>query len=296
MALYHKFSPLFRPKCGIIGSMLSADIAPGIIPSPEGVISRFGGVPGIGEHLKRWRNTLVVAAGGAGLLLLETACGAPRVPESTPIPATPTLPADLTPQVFGPDVNKGAPIPPNTPTPEAKKTSTPETVPCVITSPDVCAQAERIQIVRKDIDGRIETYITLNPPNKTPFLVPEDGQLLDKIEESGDPFSGFSALLRKPNPPGGGYIIIGLAFDNMLQVENPKQGSLIGYSTDEITNYGAKVLVTITKRTPNGPDIDEEALKALFPGAYKKPIRLTYSPAGPGKPNVSISYSSVAPQ
>lgn len=241
---------------------------------------------------------LGLGAGGAALAW-QMFTGSDRGPQTPP--AEPNKASDT----FKPPSEGGQPdvvgIVPN-PTQESKpavETQKPpevkaEPAPCLITSPELCAQAERIQIKRSRVT---ETYVTLNPVKKTPFWVAEDGRLLDKIEESGDPFSGLSATLYKPNPPGGAYIIIGLEFDDMLQVKDPKKGSLIGYSTEkETTNFGAKVLVTITKRTPGGPVTDEEALKELFPAAYQKPIKATYTPEGPGKPNVSISYDSTPPQ
>ena len=183
---------------------------------------------------------------------------------------------------------------PPTPEPTATEVVKKEAAPCIITSPELCAQAERIHFIRSN--GITETYLVFNPSQKAPFFTPEGIQLLDKVEESGDPFSGFTAILRKPFP-GGAYIIIGLEFDNMLQVTDPEKGSLIGYSNSTgIKNLGAKVLVTVTKRTPEGPVTDEDALKTLSPAAYEKPIAGTYSQNGPGIPNVSISYSSKPPQ
>lgn len=239
----------------------------------------------------------VVAVAGAAAMISESQSNRPSSQNEQQIPG------ELTP-VETAIIERGIIIPPTEvptvkPEPTAAATATvaarKEAVPCIITTPELCAQAERIQIVRKDIDGRTETYIAFNPDEKTASFAPEDGRLLDKGKLSGDPFSGFRATLYKPDPPGGAYVVIGLKSDNMIQVENPKKGSLMGYS-DEITNFGAKVLVTITKRTPDGPVIDEEALKKLFPAAYEKPIKATYTPEGPGIPNVSISYSPNPPQ
>lgn len=205
-----------------------------------------------------------------------------KPPEPPQVPEIPVI-VSQPPEQTQPDKDKLSP----------QKPDNVETTPCLITSPELCAQGERIQIVRS---RTTETYITLNPDKKISFFVPEDGvQLLDKVKESGDPFSGFTAILRKP-APGGAYIIIGLEFDNMLQIENPKNGALIGSSADKTINFGAKILVTITKRTPNGPVTDEEALRRLFPDAFEAPIKATYMPGGPGKPNVSNSYAPTPPQ
>jgi len=139
---------------------------------------------------------------------------------------------------------------------------------CLILEEKYCSQGERIEITKDRVTGGklTQTYLAFNLDPGIPFFVPEDGiRLLDKVTESGDPFSGFSAILYKPNPPGGAYLIIGLDFNDMLQVKEPKKGMVIGESNSKgIKNYGATVLVTVTKRSPGGPVTDEDALQSLF--------------------------------
>jgi hypothetical protein len=106
------------------------------------------------------------------------------------------------------------------------------------------------------------TYIGFNLPIGTAVYSRTNGTL-DKTKEDGAPFSGYFAGVRDAVGGTGTMYRGNLQFDNLFSKEI-KAGELIGYITEGNKSLGYDLLITITKRTPAGPIVDETGLMDLF--------------------------------
>jgi len=149
--------------------------------------------------------------------------------------------------------------------------STPEVeqvVDCRIVPEKFCKEASVINV---EFQGKKYTFIGLNVPPGTPIYAPITGELA-KIKESGEPFSGFSALVSDEDKTIGFNIRGDIKFENMIYegVEEGQQIATVG--DDGIKNLGEYNLVfTVNRTTPNGPETDENWLEENLPDAFQKP-------------------------
>ena len=224
---------------------------------------------------------------GGGIAALAIACGGgngtePKVQNGdTLIPPAPT---ETQPPTTAP-TEAPTVVPPPTATEVVKAP-----VNCEVLPQEFCSQGE---IITMELQGLKHVYIAFNLPPGTPILARFDG-LLDKSEESGTPFSGFSAILTSDNYRSGDVVKGDLHFDDMIQ-RQVRQGDMIGYVGDAgIKNFGYNVLYLISTASPDGPIVDEGRMKELFPEAFEKEsVEITYN--GPVNPPVSYDYSSTPP-
>jgi len=188
-----------------------------------------------------------------------------------------------------PSAAAASPTPKETPTPtvtvtkSAEPTKSPEVakVPCLVVEQKYCDQAERVMV---PTNGVYVEYIGLNDlPQNTPIFARKDG-FLDKTRDG----AGFTAVVR--DNIGGTTYKGDLRFDDLLS-KDVKAGDIIGYIDNKNTS-GYKLLTTDTKRTPNGPVVDEDSLKEQFPAAFQKPIKIL---TGEAQNPVFISNSSTPP-
>ena len=236
-----------------------------------------------------------LAAGGVVASALLEACGG-GAETTTPNPTADVLKTESPMPSATPMATQAAesPIPtaistakPPEPTPtEVSKAP----VNCEVLPQEFCSQGKRITM---ELQGEKHEYIAFNLPPGTPILARFDG-LLDKIEESGDPFSGFSAVLTPDNYRSFDIARGDIHFDDMIQ-RQVRQGDVIGYVGDAgIKNFDYNVLYLISTASPDGPIIDEGKMKELFPEAFEKEsVEITYN--GPVNPPVSYDYSSTPP-
>lgn len=200
------------------------------------------------------------------------------VPAVTPEPpkqltATPTLEPTATPK---PE-----------PTKEVKKE-----VPCQILPTEFCAQGERVMI---NIAGTQYEHLAFrlpNVPNGIPVYSPVDG-FLTYGREGGPQSPPVRFAVRMA---GGAADIRGnLRLENIVDGRNITAGTVIGYTTGKKILGDHDLLFTITKKTPNGLVIDEDALRKLFPAAFEKPIS-PIKQDGPAKPTITMLFSPNLPQ
>ncbi len=127
---------------------------------------------------------------------------------------------------------------------------------CLILEEKFCSQVKREKIM---INNSERTYIIFQNTSdkKVPVFAAEDGESLDKVPESGTPFTGFKVRVTVAD---GAYIISGdLEVDKTGQTKDPKKGMPITYVTP-----GGIAHITKTLVTPNGLVTDEIVLKNLF--------------------------------
>ncbi|MBI4092119.1 MAG: hypothetical protein HY427_02860 [Candidatus Levybacteria bacterium] len=219
-----------------------------------------------------------VFLGGSAIAAFVIACGGGK---------------DTSPQVQKGDTPTLPPAPAETPTLEPTPTATEVVkapVNCEVLPQEFCSQGE---IITMELQGVKHVYAAFNLPSGTPIFARFDG-LLDKSEETGNPFSGLSAILTSDNYSSGDVIKGNLRFDDMIQ-RQVRQGDIIGYVGDSgINNFGYNVLYGIATASPDGPIVDEAKMRELFPEAFEKEDRkIEYN--GPVKPPVSYSYESTPP-
>ena len=114
-----------------------------------------------------------------------------------------------------------------------------------------------------------------------------------KARESGN-LSGFLGIVRgTPAIAVRGDIV----FDDMLQ-RSVAAGDPIAF----IGGTGARIgkdpsfnfALTMTRRTNDGPVVDEDALRQLFPAAFEVPfVSIEQDP--PGKPTVTVDFGPTPP-
>lgn len=233
------------------------------------------------RRLPKWVKP-VAGAAGAAVLAGGIAFGVVKSQEQPRPPATETpsaTAASPTPEKTPPPTIKVETQPPATKTPEKE-------IACLVLPKEFCSLAERVKVTTGETTVE---YIALNLPPDTPVSARVNG-FLDKTPESGQPFSGFRAVVR--DDVGGTTFRGNLRFDNLFSKE-VKAGEVIGYITTGTKTLGYDLLITITKRTPDGPVVDEAKLKELFPAAYEKPIKSI--DAGKAQTIPSISHASASP-
>jgi hypothetical protein len=241
-------------------------------------------------HKKVSRRAFLGGSASALAALAITACAGedtnsqvknPDTPTSTPAP-TETLPPTLV------STETATPAPKESPTPEPTKTPERE-VACFVLPEKDCRQAERVLITRRTSEVLYIGIKELAPG--TPVMARTNGTL-DKAPE-GAPFSGYFAGVRDAVGGTGTMYRGNLSFDNLFS-KDVKQGEVIGtIGKGDIKSFGYELLITITRRTPEGPVVDEAALKELFPKAYEKPV-VSFD-GGQANPVPIISHSPTPP-
>lgn len=228
--------------------------------------------------------------GGSSPENSDSVAAVPATPQSKEGPQLATPIPSLTPEATK------APAPTVAPEakPDAKFAAPPEVkkeVPCLVVDQKFCNQAERVLIPLSD--GAQVEYLGLKDlPPGTPVYSPVDGFL--RFAREGGPQSIPTRFLVTMAVGGAADIRASLRLKNDVQ-RDVAAGEPLGDTTGEKTLGDYDLLMTITKRTPDGPAVDEDALRKLFPKAFEKPAK-PIKQDNPTGPTTSLSYSSTPPQ
>lgn len=143
-------------------------------------------------------------------------------------------------------------------------------------------------------DTQVEYLGYKNVPVGTPIYPPFIGFFTSTEETAGSDFSGNRILIRKPDGTGGADIRGVVTIKNTVHRDLTDR-SPIAEVADGQTAGEYSVLFTITKVTPNGLVVDEQALREMAPEAYNEPAKKLNANFEPKNNQTTTVVSDVPP-